>query len=112
MEDLMIPSETRRLRGPQVHDFVAASEHLAINDDDRSLQQTCGSFDVIEVAIVVDSSLCANAGGSSNVTKHYRCYQQSCEVPGLCKKLQISHLDIRCEPTTDPIKPLLTAAGS
>jgi hypothetical protein len=116
MEDLMPPGETRRLRGPQVHDFVAASEDLAIDDDHRSLQESCGSFDVIEVALVIDSSLCANAGGSSNVntlsqsiiaatSKYY-------EVPGLCKKLQISHLEIHCDPTTDPIKPLLTAAGT
>jgi hypothetical protein len=116
MEDVMPPGETRRLRGPQVNDFVDVSEDLAIDGDHRSLQESCGSFDVIEVALVVDSSLCAYAGGSSNVntlsqsivaaaSKYY-------EVPGICKKLQISYLEIHCDQATDPIRPFLSLAGT
>jgi hypothetical protein len=116
MEDVMPPNETRRLRGPKVHDFVAASEHLAIDDDHRSLQEGCGSFDVIELAIVVDSSLCADAGGSSNVNTLSQSIIAAAskfyEVPGLCKKLEISHLEIHCDPTTDPITPMVTEAGT
>jgi hypothetical protein len=116
LDDIMPPDETRRLRGPQVHDFVDASKHLAIDVDHRSLQEGCGSFDVIEVALVIDSSLCAYAGGSSNVNTLSQSIiaaaSQFYEVPGLCKKLEISYLEIHCEPTTDPIKPYLSQAGT
>ncbi len=68
MEPVMPPGETRRLRGLQVHNFVDASEHLTIDDDHRSLQGGRSSFDVIEVAIVVDSNLCAYAGSYDNAS--------------------------------------------
>jgi hypothetical protein len=118
----MPPGETRRLRGHQVPNFVVdnvdvdASEHLTIDDDHRSLQEGCSSFNVIEMAIVVDSSLCAKYGGEDNVStlsqsivaaasKYY-------EVPGLCKKLEISYLEIHCNPATDPIQPFIILAGT
>jgi hypothetical protein len=116
MEDIMPPDETRRLRGHQVHDFVDASNHLAIDDDHRSLQEGCGSFDVIKVALVIDSSLCAYAGGSSEVNalsqKIVDLASNFYEVPGLCKKLEISYLEIHCDPNTDPIEPILSQAGT
>jgi hypothetical protein len=116
LEDIMPPDETRRLRGPQVHDFVDASKDLAIDDDHRSLQESCGSFEVIEMAIVVDSSLCAYAGGSSKVNTLSQSIVAATskfyEVPGLCKKLRISYLEIHCDPNTDPIKPYLSQAGT
>jgi hypothetical protein len=113
MEDLMPP--TRRLRGLQVHDFVAASEHLTIDDDHRSLKEGCDSFDVIQVALVVDSYLCDYAGGSSDVNTLSQSViaatSKFYEVPGLCKKLEISSLEIHCDPDTDPIRPYLNQAG-
>jgi hypothetical protein len=117
LEDIMPPDETRRLRAPhQVHDFVDASKHLAIDDDHRSLQESCGSFEVIEVALVVDSSLCAYAGGSSKVNTLSQSIvavaSRYYEVSGLCKKLRISYLEIHCDPNTDPIKPYLSQAGT
>jgi hypothetical protein len=98
LEAVMPPGEIRRVRGLQVDNFVDASERLTIGDNHRSLQGGCSSFDVIEVGIVVDSSLCAYAGGYDNAStlsqsivaaasKYY-------EVTGLCKKLKISYLDI------------------
>jgi hypothetical protein len=117
LEDIMPPDEARRLRAPrQVHDFIDAPKHLTIDDDHRSLQESCDSFDVIKVAIVVDSSLCAYAGGSSEVItlsqKIVADTSKLYEVPGLCKKLQISYLEIHCDPNTDPIKPYLSQAGN
>jgi hypothetical protein len=71
--DAVEPSgETRRLCGLQVHNFLDASEHLASDEDHRSLQGGCSSFDVIELGIVVDSSLCAYAGGYDNVSALYQ----------------------------------------
>jgi hypothetical protein len=116
LEDVMPPDETRHLRGRQIHDFVDASQDLAIDDDHCSLQEGCGSFDVIDVAIVVDSSLCAYAGGSSDVNtlsqRIVATTSQFYKVPGLCKKLEISYLDIHCDPDTDPIRPYLSQAGT
>jgi hypothetical protein len=116
MEDAIPPGETRRLRGPQVHDFVDTSEYLAIDDDHRSLEESCESFDVIEVGIVVDSSLCILYG---NISSNVDTLSQSIiaeaskfyEVPGLCKKLRISDMEIHCDPETDPIRDFLIAAG-
>jgi hypothetical protein len=118
LEAVMPPGGTRRLRGLQVNNFidVDAFEHLTIDDDHRSLQGGCSSFDVIEMAIVVDSSLCTKYGGEDNVStlsqsivaaasKYY-------EVPGLGKKLEISYLEIHCNPATDPIQPFLSLAGT
>jgi hypothetical protein len=94
MGDVMPPDVIRRLRGFEVHDFLDASEQLAIDDDHRSLQAACSSFDVIEVALVIDSSLCARAGGSSEVDALSQSIiagaSQFYEVPGLCKKMRIS----------------------
>jgi hypothetical protein len=87
-----------------------------IGDDHRSLQEACDSFNVIEVALVVDSLLCAYAGGSSDVNALSQSIiattSQFYEVPGLCKKLEISSLEIHCNPDTDPIRPLLNQAGT
>jgi hypothetical protein len=114
--DVMPPGVARRLRGFQVHDFVDASEYLAIDHDHRSLQTGCDSFDVIEVALVIDSSLCAYAGGSSDVNALSQSIIATAstfyEVPGLCKKLEISSLEIHCDPLTDPIQPFLSLAGN
>jgi hypothetical protein len=116
MEDFMSPVETRRLRGPQVHDFVDVSEHVAIDDDHRSIQESCSFFNVIEMAIVVDSSLCEYAGGSSEVNTLAQAIVATAsryyEVPGLCKKLKISYLEIHCDPDTDPIRNFLILAGN
>jgi hypothetical protein len=116
MEAVMPPNETRRLRIPQVHDVVDASNPLAIDDDHRSLQGGCDFFNVIEVGLVVDSSFCAYAGGSSNVNALSQSIIATAsmlyEVPGLCKKLAISYLEIHCDPTTDPMQPLLSQAGT
>jgi hypothetical protein len=116
LESVLPPDKTHRLRGLQFHNFVDASEHLTIDDDHRSLQGGCSSFDVIEVGIVVDSSLCAYAGGSSAVSTLSQSIvadaSELYEVPGLCKKLEISYLVIHCNPATDPIQPLLSQAGT
>jgi hypothetical protein len=116
LEAVMPPDGTRLLRGLQVRDFVGASDHLANDVDHRSLQEGCDSFNVIEVALVVDSFLCAYAGGSSDVNALSQSIiataSQLYEVPGLCKKLEISSMEIHCNPDTDPIRPLLIQAGT
>jgi hypothetical protein len=116
LEAVIPPDGTRRLRGLQVHALAGASEHLANDDHHRSLQGGCDSFKVIEVALVVDSFLCAYAGGSSDVNALSQSIiataSQFYEVPGLCKKLEISSLEIHCNPDTDPIRPLLSQAGT
>ncbi|EEC48176.1 predicted protein [Phaeodactylum tricornutum CCAP 1055/1] len=74
-------------------------------------------FDVIEVAVVVDSLLCAAVGGTevaaSTVAQSVIAgASQFYEVDGLCKKLRISYLEIHCNAGTDPIAPLLQRAGN
>jgi hypothetical protein len=65
---------------------------------------------VIEVALVVDSYLYAYAGGKAMLMRSPSIIattsSQFYEVPGLCK-LEISSLEIHCNPDTDPIRPLL-----
>jgi hypothetical protein len=76
---------------------------------------SCTSFDVIEVALVIDSSLCARAGGSSEVDALSQSIiagaSQFYEVPGLPRNADLLYGD-SCDPNTDPIKPFLNLAGT
>jgi hypothetical protein len=72
----------------------------------RELQAACSSLQVIEIAIVYDSSFCARYGGSasaaqSRVEAIVALASQRYEVPGLCKTLQLSRVDGYCNPSTD-----------
>jgi hypothetical protein len=111
-EAVMSPGETRRLRGLQVDNFVDASERITIDYDRRSLQEGCSSFDVIKVAILVDSNLCAYAGSYDNASTLTQSIvaatSEYYEVTGLCKKLMISYLEIYCNPGADPVQPFLS----
>lgn len=97
------------------------SSHKSGTSRERSLQAigACSEygFDVIEVAVVVDSLLCAAVGGTevaaSTVAQSVIAgASQFYEVDGLCKKLRISYLEIHCNAGTDPIAPLLQRAGN
>ena len=74
---------------------------------DRELQAACSSLQVIEIAIVHDSSFCAKYGGSASAAQSRveaivaLASQRYYEVPGLCKTLQISSIDGYCNLSTD-----------
>ena len=100
--------------------YLRSASHN-LGDSQRSLQAdrsdcTLYGFDVIEVAIAVDSSLCSAKGGSNNVASYAQDiialsnlhYQDD----GLCKKLAISTLDINCNTKRDPFKKMLNNAAS
>jgi hypothetical protein len=116
-----------KLASFEVEDRVAPlarqlrSSHKSGTSRERSLQAigACSEygFDVIEVAVVVDSLLCAAVGGTevaaSTVAQSVIAgASQFYEVDGLCKKLRISYLEIHCNAGTDPIAPLLQRAGN
>jgi len=72
----------------------------------RELQNIgpCSSYgyDVIEIGIVTDSYLCSAKGGAANVESFVQSViagaSQFYQVDGLCKKIEISTLDINCNP--------------
>jgi hypothetical protein len=71
----------------------------------------CTSFEVIEVALVIDSSLCARVGGSSKLMRSPKAYCWCQPVLRSARTLQEDadlSMEIHCDPNTDPIKPFLT----
>ena len=81
---------------------------------DRSLQSSCSSFKVIEVAIAFDSSFCAREGGSVSSTKSSvqnivaaaSVYYQR---QGVCTKIMISHLEGNCSSGADPYRSMVSS---
>jgi hypothetical protein len=72
---------------------------------DRELQVACSSLRVIEIAIVYDSSFCAQYGSASAAQSQVEAIvalaSQQYEVPGLCTTLKISTIDGYCDASKD-----------
>ena len=117
----LIPPGGRRLgHRREAQDNVSDRPAFTGDTENRSLQSigACDTrgFDIIELAVVVDSFFCQSAGGTegeaeAEVLAAINAASQFYEIDGLCKKLRISRLDIYCSAGSDPIRPLLNRAG-
>jgi len=96
--------ESRNLRGIANHNLPEI----------RVLEQGCTDYDVMEVVIVVDSSLTSSVGGSSAaqtlVNQVIAETNKFYEVSGLCKTLKVAKTQIYTN--NDPIRDMLSSAPS
>lgn len=108
MDHVSVSGERRKLRAKVGNDNNVDPEKYG-----RSLQYGCSVFDVVEVGIVVDSYMCADAGGSANAAAVAASIvaEASALFEPFCKKLEIVDLVVFSDPATDPIRPLINAAG-
>jgi len=75
--------------------------------DERNLQSGCGSLRVIDLAIAYDSSFCREAGGANNanaIAQQIVARASSIYQSNLCTKIQITHMEGFCDPSTDPYR--------
>lgn len=74
----------------------------------RSLQTSCPSYNVIEVAVSFDSTLCSKRGGFSKAKAEVEKIVARASAlygsQGVCAKLKISHLEGFCSSSSDPYR--------
>ena len=73
---------------------------------ERQLQGPCTEFRVVEVAVAVESSFCADVGGTNNVDAKVQSIMADVafdyEQEGLCFTTVISHYEKFCDAAEDP----------
>uniref|UniRef100_A0A7S1BYA4 Peptidase M12B domain-containing protein n=1 Tax=Corethron hystrix TaxID=216773 RepID=A0A7S1BYA4_9STRA len=91
--------------GAEMRDRHLFSPHQSIS---TKTQAACTIFKVIELAVVYESTFCADLGDKDTADQRVISlvagislkYQQE----GLCTKVNIAHIEGHCESTTDPYK--------
>ena len=81
------------------------------NQKERELQSGCSSYKIVKVAIVFDSTFCSRFGGGNGaVQKAERIVARASmmyQAQGVCAKLRISNLEVRCDPNSDPYRSMV-----
>jgi hypothetical protein len=82
----------------------------------RELQSSCSSYDVMEISIVAESTLCDRIGGAAALESLIQSVVADAssyyEVQGVCAKLKLLNTYIFCNHSNDPIRPMLDNAGN